>query len=86
MARGWESKSVESQIESAQDTRRVGPQQPSKEDRELEQQKRNLLLSRAYICQRMEFSTNDRYQETLRRAMEEIDRKLADLTRGHRQG
>lgn len=83
MARGWESKSVESQIDSAQQSRNAEPRQLSKDDRELEREKQNLLLSRAYIRQQMESSANGRYTETLRKSMEEIERKLAELSRTH---
>jgi hypothetical protein len=83
MARGWESKSVESQIDGAQQSRHAEPRQLSNDDKELEREKQNLLLSRAYICQQMESSANGRYTETLRKSLEEIDRKLAELTRNH---
>lgn len=81
MARGWESKSVESQIESAQQSRETASRRRSQSDKELEREKQNLLLSRAYIRQQMDSSSNGRYTETLRQAMEEIDRKLGELTR-----
>lgn len=81
MARGWESKSVESQMDSAQESRKIEPQRLSTGDKKLERERQNLLLSRAYVQQQLESSTNTRYAETLRKALEEIDRKLADLAR-----
>lgn len=83
MARGWESKSVESQIDSAQQSPNAEPRQLTKDDKELEREKQNLLLSRAYIRQQMESSGNGRYTETLRKSMVEIERRLAELTRSH---
>lgn len=77
MARGWESKSVESQMESARESHGDGSQELSKNEKILAREKQNLLLSRAYIQQQMKASANTRYSETLRRALEEIERKLA---------
>lgn len=81
MARGWESKSVESQMESAGEARNLQPQELAKDDKKVERERQNLLLSRAYILQQMQSSANSRYTETLRKALEEIDGKLTKLPR-----
>ena len=80
MARGWESKQVESQIEDGQEKHPVVGAPKSADDKEAEREKQNLLLSRAYIQHQIESSSNDRYTESLNKALEEIDRKLADLS------
>ena len=85
MARGWESKSVESQVESAQNDSKGpgqsgdghGPQEP--EDKKLARERQGLLLSRSYLLHRIEASSNERYTESLRQALKDIDDKLAQL-------
>ena len=39
----------------------------------------SLKLSRAYLLHRIESSSNERYTETLRKALSEIEQKLAKL-------
>ncbi len=81
MARGWESKSVEAQMESARETTGAEQHELSNDEKKLEREKQKLLLSRKYIQHQMESSSNSRYTESLRKAMEEIDHKLSEL--GH---
>lgn len=77
MARGWESKSVESQMELAQDEA-ARAQTPSAADAKKNQRERQgLLLSRTYVLRKIESSSNERYTESLRQALADIDRKLA---------
>jgi hypothetical protein len=78
MARGWESKSVESQMEEAKDEQAAGGKQRLTDAERKDQIERdNLKLSRAYVVSQIEASTNERYTESLRQALSEIDRKLA---------
>jgi hypothetical protein len=82
MARGWESKSVESQQEAAHaDGTRAsgGSNGNASADKETQRERQGLLLSRAYLLQRIESSSNDRYTESLRKALTEIEQKLARL-------
>jgi len=79
MARGWESKSVEAQMEIAREESTTGARHLSSDDKSAARERQNLLLSRAYISQQIESSTNDKYTESLRKALEEIDRKLNEL-------
>jgi uncharacterized FlaG/YvyC family protein len=80
MARGWESKSVESQMEEAKDEQAAGGKQRLTDAERKDQIERdNLKLSRAYVVSQIEASTNERYTESLRQALSEIDRKLASL-------
>ena len=80
MARGWESKEVESQIEAAE-TRaaeaakpRLTPEQIARE-REID----SLNLSRTRVLHDLESSTNPRYREILRQSLAFLDEKLANL-------
>ncbi|HEY6307479.1 MAG TPA: hypothetical protein VI488_13585 [Candidatus Angelobacter sp.] len=80
MARGWESKSVESQMESAQNG--AGPSSPTsatEESKRSQRERQGLLLSRAYVLHQIESSSNDRYTQSLRQALSELDRKLKEL-------
>jgi len=80
MARGWESKSVEAQMESANDGQASGPKPPLTDDEKKTQRERDSLkLSRAYVLHQIESSTNERYTESLRKALGEIEQKLAHL-------
>jgi hypothetical protein len=79
MARGWESKSVESQMESAQEGKASASRQLSSEDKEAEREKQNLLLSRIYVQHQIESANNQRYAESLHKALDELERKLAHL-------
>ena len=79
MARGWESKSVEAQIEesstepSHQENYSLSPQQ-----REQHSRKESLSLSRSRILQQLEESNSERYSELLRRTLAGLDAQLAD--------
>jgi hypothetical protein len=80
MARGWESKSVESQIESAESRKpahretKLSPEQiQTMRDRE------NLELSRTRVQCELASSTNPRYQEILRRGLADLEAKIAQL-------
>ena len=80
MARGWESKSVEAQMEessAAAPAKRRAEFTPE----ELQRQRRlaDLKLSRSRVAQQLEASTNERYSEMLRRALAELDAQIAVL-------
>jgi len=71
MARGWESKSVESQIESAESRKPA--------HRETKLSPENLELSRTRVQHELASSTNPRYQEILRRGLADLEAKIAQL-------
>lgn len=79
MARGWESKAVESQIE---DFTSNSPSQrnnvPAPEAKQLQMKKSTLLLSRKHIVQELEGSNNERYSELLRRTLADLDAQIAE--------
>jgi hypothetical protein len=80
MARGWESKSVEAQIElhesnhSVADKDRITPAQA-----ELLRQKQSLKLARTRILSNLETVQNTRYREILNAALADVEKKLAKL-------
>jgi hypothetical protein len=82
MARGWESKSVEAQMETV-DGPRKGPKPPLTDDEKKARHERDSLkLSRAYIVHQIEASTSELYTKSLQQALSEIDEKLAKLVNG----
>jgi len=77
MARGWDSKSVESQIESA-GTRKPEDNQPRRSPAEVEtvRQWEGLMLSRTRVLHEMETCQNPRYRVILDKALADLDVKL----------
>jgi len=67
-------------MENAKDGRESGPKPPLTDGEKKDRHERDSLrLSRAYIVHQIEASTNDRYTESLKQALTEIDEKLAKL-------
>jgi len=79
MARGWESKSVESQMESASNDKGGSAPQLSPDEKNRKREQQSLLLSRAYLMQKINSSTSSRYTESLQEALKEIDARLAAI-------
>jgi hypothetical protein len=79
MARGWESKAVEAQIEEADSGPSSNPDLSSTADRQATLKKNDLLLSRKRILQELESSGNERYSELLRRTLAGLDAQIAGL-------
>lgn len=82
MARGWDSKAVEDQIET-KTAERIAP--PSRKVRTAEQvqkliAKRNLEVSRAKVRHEIESTQNERYKEMLNRSLLDLERKIAELS------
>lgn len=83
MARGWESKSVEDQIGSAEAERKARPTTPAtRRDREIEAQRNSLLLSKAGLLSRLKATRHERYRAQLELALEEVEAKLSELESG----
>ena len=81
MARGWESKSIESQVESAREERPSAHGARSEREKLVLREQQNLMLSRAYVQRQLEAASNERYVQSLQKALAEIDQKLAILER-----
>jgi hypothetical protein len=80
MARGWESKSVESQMESSQAERKeTAHERLTPDGAAALRKKETLLLARAHLQQQMQASQHPRYQVMLQNALAELEKQLADL-------
>jgi len=79
MARGWESKSVESQMERERDDHSEKPIQQTDDEKLAIREQQSLLLSRSYVQHQLESASNERYAQGLRQALAELDRKLSSL-------
>jgi len=85
MARGWESKSVEAQIEESDSDNFNNPDQKvSAAERQTIFKRNDLLLSRRRILQQLERSPNERYSDLLRRTLAGLDAELAALDKRRR--
>ena len=80
MARGWESKSVEDQIDASED-RKAAASTPTRTPDELERESRRhgLLLSRAKIVTDIENARDDRHRAALKQALEFLDNQLKSV-------
>ncbi len=80
VARGWESKGVEAQMESAPAVRHpLQSTEMTPNERELIRKRNGLLLSRTRVLHDIETARNPRYQEQLRKALLFLDSELAEL-------
>jgi hypothetical protein len=80
MARGWESKSVEDQMDEAKADRdaQIKPRL-SVEDRERHTRTESLRLSRSRIVGLLKSTSNERYRAQLERTLAELDAQLREL-------
>jgi len=80
MARGWESKDVESQIEAEKpvSTATKGPK--SAEEMRREQQRRDLQLSRTRIVNDLQAATHPNHRKSLEAALAHLDEMIAKLS------
>jgi hypothetical protein len=81
VARGWESKSVESQIEEA-DQQQVdsNPRSPTPESRALLQKMESLRLSRSRLLQQLEQARHPRHREVLLKGLQAIEKEIEEIT------
>ena len=82
MARGWESKSVEAQIDMAEQHHRsaVLNRAPDPVKLDLIRQRENILLSRTRVLREMSTAQNPRYKAVLSKALADLDAKLSTLS------
>lgn len=80
MARGWESKSVEEQMEAAVE-RKQRPPVPalSSEQADVIRKKDLLLLSRIRVLHDLDQAQNPRYRKILEQALAHLDAELQKL-------
>jgi hypothetical protein len=80
MARGWESKSVESQIESARSDGTKPAKHPITSDATATVRKRETLrLARTHLLQQIQASQNPRHLAMLESALAALEKQLATL-------
>ncbi len=81
MARGWESKSVESQIDSAAIPRQMNTAavRPDPETVQLIYKRDSLLMSRTRVLHDIQTACNPRYRAQLQAALSYLDQELEKL-------
>jgi hypothetical protein len=80
MARGWESKSVEDQIDTAQAERHERQRAVvTMQERERQTRKQSLLLSRSRTVSLLKAAHNERYRKQLELALQHLDAQLHEL-------
>ncbi len=79
MARGWESKSIEAQIESADAHRGIRKARLSPEELDKQQKRESLLLHRTRVLHDLAKCTEDRYRKTLSDGLTYLEAQLAEL-------
>jgi hypothetical protein len=83
MARGWESKSVESQIEAAESqVRPPFDEQIPAEELERLRRRETLNLSRTRVLRELETSQNPRYRNLMEKALTDLNSEIRRLERG----
>ncbi len=81
MARGWESKAVEDQIQEAEERARLQAQPPpddSPEARARRERREALRLTRARTLDQLERATNHAHREMLQRTLRAVETELDD--------
>jgi hypothetical protein len=80
MARGWESKSVEAQIDMAADrSAALEAAEVSRETLDLLRKKESLQMSRTRVVRDLENAQNPRYRAVLKKALADLDANLSTL-------
>ena len=82
MARGWESKAVEDQIQEAEERARRATETPldeSLEARARRERLENLRLSRSRTLDQLERATNRAHREMLGRTLRALETEISEL-------
>ena len=80
MARGWESKDVEAQVESVETKKAPSNHgQKTAEQQLREQSVKDLQMSRVRIVNDLASATNPNHRKSLEAALAHLDKKIADL-------
>ena len=81
MARGWESKDVEAQVESKEVAKPSPELDPKSAEKLLrEQDIQQLQLSRTRIANDLNTATHPNHRKSLEAALAHLDKKIADLS------
>jgi len=68
-------------METAKEDQSPNPRQLTDAEKKAQRERSQLMLSRAYVLQQIQSSTNERYTESLRQALSDLDQKLSILDR-----
>jgi hypothetical protein len=79
VARGWESKSVEAQIESADQRRGEGKLKLTPEQLEAQRKRDSLLLHRTRVLSDLDKCSDERYRKTLSDGLAFLEQELEVL-------
>jgi hypothetical protein len=80
MARGWESKAVEGQVQEFESKEnRAHKRQLTQTQVEIRRQREILLLSRARVERQLQAIQDPRYREQLKSALADLDAQLSKL-------
>jgi hypothetical protein len=79
VARGWESKSVESQQAEAGEPSSPRGLKMSREEAAVFREKESLRLSRQTVLQQLEASSNPRHRKLLQDALADLEQRLGQL-------
>jgi len=80
MARGWESKAVEDQIEEARRSQGVSEGRvQSPEDKERERKVESLKLERSRLTEQLNRARSESHQRMIRQSLEAIEEEIATL-------
>jgi hypothetical protein len=83
MARGWESKSVEAQIDEAENHRSANPENaPPPEMLELIRKRETIVLSRTRVVRELQGAQNPRYKAVLSKALADLEAQLSTFAAG----
>jgi hypothetical protein len=81
MARGWESKDVEAQVQSKESPKMSSGRDPKTEEQQVrEQDIQQLQLSRTRIANDLSTATHPNHRKSLEAALAHLDKKIADLS------
>jgi hypothetical protein len=81
MARGWESKDVESQVEATQaPVHKPGSSPKTPEQLKRDEDRKDLQLSRTRIVNDLATATHPQHRKSLEAALAHLDKKIADLS------
>lgn len=79
MARGWESKSIQAQIDSANAHRGIPKVRLSQEQLENQRKRESLLLHRTRVLHDLEKCSEERYRKTLSDGLSYLEAQLLEL-------
>lgn len=79
MARGWESKSIEAQIDSANAHRGIRKVWLTREELDAQRKRESLLLHRTRVLHDLEKCSEERYRKTLTDGLAYLEEQLRAL-------